>query len=166
HSIITRQQCESILRDIYNSHPCAAIPNQVQEIIPYLYLSGLSGKESRNFDYVVDISNYGVGVRNIDFTKTLVICINDSMNANIYKYFNKATNYIHDKLQQNKSVIVHCAAGRSRSASIVIAYLIRYYNMSLQDAYVFVHNKRSCIDPNDNFLIQLARFENRCRKSH
>jgi protein-tyrosine phosphatase len=31
--------------------------------------------------------------------------------------------------------LVHCFAGVSRSASIVIAYLMQEHNMSLKDAY-------------------------------
>ncbi|RWS22213.1 dual specificity protein phosphatase 14-like protein [Leptotrombidium deliense] len=160
---ISRDECELIIKDIYKCHPCASSPSQAQEIIQNLYLTGMSGLDSNKFDFIIDISNYYIEARNIDYTKTLVIRIDDRLNANIYEHFDEATNFINHCLLKNKTVVVHCAAGRSRSASIVIAYLIRFCNMSLQDAYIYVHSKRTCIDPNESFLYQLAKYENKLK---
>lgn len=49
------------------------------------------------------------------------------------------------------SVLVHCAAGVSRSASIVIAYLMRNNGMNYTEAYALVKNKRFVICPNHGF---------------
>lgn len=37
---------------------------------------------------------------------------------------------------------VHCKAGRGRSTTLVICYLIRQMRMSPEDAYAFVRTKR------------------------
>jgi atypical dual specificity phosphatase len=50
-------------------------------------------------------------------------------------------------------------AGVSRSASICIAYLIKYDGMTLKQAYEFVQAKRSQIRPNIGFFQQLIEFE-------
>jgi len=42
---------------------------------------------------------------------------------NIYRFFEEAYNFI----KEGKIVFVHCHAGVSRSASIVIAYLMKKY---------------------------------------
>lgn len=46
---------------------------------------------------------------------------------------------------------MHCAAGVSRSASIVIAYLMRNNGMNYSDAFALVKNKRFVICPNHGF---------------
>jgi O-acetyl-ADP-ribose deacetylase (regulator of RNase III)/protein-tyrosine phosphatase len=55
-------------------------------------------------------------------------------------------------------ILVHCAAGVSRSASVVIAYFISH-GQSLNDARAFVKVKRKQISPNIGFLKQLKRFQ-------
>lgn len=61
-----------------------------------------------------------------------------------YKYFKHLTN-------QSTNVLVHCMAGISRSATIILAYLMKYRNMKYSDAYLFVNNKRNVIYPNQGF---------------
>jgi protein-tyrosine phosphatase len=58
--------------------------------------------------------------------------------------------------QQNKKVLFHCAAGVSRSASFVIAYLMKDQGISYQEAFNFVKSKRSIIRPNSGFVQQLS----------
>ncbi|CAF4263091.1 unnamed protein product [Adineta steineri] len=60
---------------------------------------------------------------------------------------------------KNEKVLVHCQAGISRSSSIVLAYLIRYHNDSLEKAYEYLLERRPIAAPNYNFLIQLIRYE-------
>lgn len=66
---------------------------------------------------------------------------------------------IHRNLVEGKSVLVNCRYGRSRSATIVAAYLIRYRNMGVDEALDFIKNKRSQVNPNDGYIEQLRKFE-------
>ncbi len=50
-------------------------------------------------------------------------------------------------------------AGISRSATIVIGYLMTTENMSLESAYKFVRKKRSLSFPNTGFVKQLKDYE-------
>jgi protein-tyrosine phosphatase len=61
--------------------------------------------------------------------------------------------------KERGNVLVHCYAGVSRSASIVIAYFMHKHKLSLLDAMKLVKSKRSCISPNVGFLLQLKEFE-------
>src|SRR5690349_11963408 len=49
--------------------------------------------------------------------------------------------------------------GISRSASVVIAYVMKAKNWNLHKALQFVKNKRNCIKPNENFLKQLEVYQ-------
>jgi len=48
-------------------------------------------------------------------------------------------------------VLVHCFAGVSRSATIVIAYLMQEHGLTLTDALMHVRKQRYFINPNDGF---------------
>ena len=67
--------------------------------------------------------------------------------------------FIDEIVKKGKRVYVHCAAGVSRSASTVLAYMMASRNISLNDAYDLVSAKRPCIKPNDGFVAQLKLFE-------
>lgn len=56
------------------------------------------------------------------------------------------------------NIFIHCHQGVSRSASLVLAYLMIYKNMSLKQAIQQVASKRY-IFPNDGFLEQLIDLE-------
>ena len=56
-------------------------------------------------------------------------------------------------------MLVHCAQGRSRSATIVIAYLMTAKKMRLREAYDLVKRKRPQISPNPCYLKDLADLE-------
>eukprot|EP00731_Ephydatia_muelleri_P013530 Em0007g840a len=56
-------------------------------------------------------------------------------------------------------------AGISRSATLVIAYLMQYYGLPMQQAYQFVKDKRPTSSPNLNFMGQLVEFD-RIIKEH
>lgn len=54
---------------------------------------------------------------------------------------------------------VHCKAGKSRSVTAVIAYLIHANHWTLSRAYQFVLERRKGISPNIGFVSELMTFE-------
>ena len=83
------------------------------------------------------------------------IAIIDLSNQNIIKYFGECLNFI----KGEEKVLVHCMAGASRSATIVVAYLMWKEKMKYKDAMDFVKQKRFIIYPNFGFRDQLKKFE-------
>lgn len=57
------------------------------------------------------------------------------------------------------TVLVHSYYGMSRSAAIIIAYLMKEKGMSLKDAYQLLKERHSTVNPNDNFVVQLIHYE-------
>lgn len=67
---------------------------------------------------------------------------------------------IHKNLLSGNKCLIHCFAGISRSSTIVIAYLMKYKNMRLGEAYDLVKAKRPQIHPNEGFWKQLMELDN------
>jgi protein-tyrosine phosphatase len=63
--------------------------------------------------------------------KYKVINVMDVPWENLTKYFIPACRFIKDALTNGGTVFVHCYAGVSRSASIVIAYLMQEKNLNM-----------------------------------
>eukprot|EP01104_Vermistella_antarctica_P002121 TRINITY_DN1227_c0_g3_i1.p1 TRINITY_DN1227_c0_g3~~TRINITY_DN1227_c0_g3_i1.p1 ORF type:complete len:374 (+),score=96.60 TRINITY_DN1227_c0_g3_i1:645-1766(+) len=97
----------------------------------------------------------------------------DSNKTEIREYMTECLQYLNDHLtvciktnedggeqeHGHKAVLVHCDAGVSRSASMVILYLMFHRDMSLLQAYLLVKERRTRICPNIGFCQQLMEFE-------
>ena len=88
--------------------------------------------------------------------------LSDFESENIIKYFGECLNFIDGK----EKVLVHCMAGASRSATIIIAYLMWKDKMKYDDALDFVQKKRFIVYPNEGFREQLKLFENELKKNN
>ncbi|KAM6897387.1 dual specificity phosphatase 29-like [Xenentodon cancila] len=75
------------------------------------------------------------------------------------QYFFSAAHFIHKTLSnpQNK-LLVHCVMGRSRSATLFLAYLMIHEDMTVADAVEHVKQRRRII-PNWGFLKQLRELD-------
>jgi predicted protein tyrosine phosphatase len=87
------------------------------------------------------------------------IVIHDIEMEPIAHHFEEACDFIHKHVTSGGRVLVHCQAGISRSATICIAYLMKYMDLSLRNAYALVRSARPVIEPNPGFMRQLKQFE-------
>ncbi|XP_006644194.1 dual specificity protein phosphatase 1B-like isoform X2 [Oryza brachyantha] len=83
----------------------------------------------------------------------------DSPDIDLAKYFDECLGFIDESISSGGNVLVHCFAGRSRSVTIVVAYLMKKHQMSLESALSLVRSKRPQVAPNEGFLSQLENFE-------
>lgn len=81
--------------------------------------------------------------------------LNDDMNQSLYKVLEKSFEYIRDSIAMSGVVLIHCYAGISRSASILIYFLMKIKKQDFETTLDFVRGKRSIINPNPNFKSQL-----------
>ena len=72
--------------------------------------------------------------------------------------------FIEEAFANGGVVFVHCLAGVSRSATMVIAYVMKNYEMSMTEAILKVLELRPVINPNPNFLRQLVQYEARLNR--
>ena len=72
-------------------------------------------------------------------------------------HFREAADFIQSALDCRGKVYVHCKMGISRSATLVLAYLMIKKGMTAQEAVRTVRSRRQII-PNDGFLKQLCQL--------
>lgn len=82
----------------------------------------------------------------------------DSEDCNLSVHFHDAANFIEEGRRQG-GVVVHCAAGISRSSTSLIAYLMIKQHLSLNAAFLKVFAARSIVEPNAGFWRQLLDLE-------
>ena len=157
-------------------------PTLPAEIQPFLYLGGeqhandLQMLDDSGITAILNVAAECERKRFEDRFLYLQLPISDSFDEDIMRYFTQAFEFIgaqdgfrlflltffpafSDQARDSKGrVLVHCSAGKSRSPTIVMAYLISRSRWPLCDAYKFVSDKRK-ICPNLGFVWFLAEFQ-------
>lgn len=92
--------------------------------------------------------------------RTLHVSISDYDGEDILTHLPATTSFIRGALAESTSnrVVVHCAMGISRSATVVIAYLIATSQMTPHEALAAVRAKRTIVRPNPGFMSQLHEY--------
>lgn len=141
---------------------------EMTQILPHLYLGNESDSSNHSKLKLQGITHILNVTRNIPFHLETThvgeyvfkrISVNDALDQNLRQFFEEACEFI-DRAGENKQkVLVHCQAGISRSPTIVIAYLMKKLNKSMNDAYNLVSDKRKIIGPNLLFMSQLSDYD-------
>lgn len=79
----------------------------------------------------------------------------DMEEANLLPHLERAVHFIKSALSQGGKVLVHCQAGVSRSASVVLAYLMAVERTGVQAALASLRQTYPCAYPNEGFMHQL-----------
>lgn len=87
------------------------------------------------------------------------IKIDDDCDDDIYSYLDEVADLIEKATVERIHTIVHCAAGASRSTSLVLAYLIKYFKKPLKEMFIYAQRARECARPNMGFFEQLIKYE-------
>ncbi len=153
---------------------CHNMQIHVTEILPNLYLSDSSAGNDmkfiveKNIKLIINCANE-CNIPDFITTQQLSICyirhpLRDASDEQISSILDSCVEQIRATLLRGDGVIVHCMKGMSRSASIVLAYLIRYglslddqQKMTYDDAFDYVLQRHK-ISPNIGFCIALKEY--------
>ncbi|NWT37297.1 DUS28 phosphatase, partial [Chroicocephalus maculipennis] len=83
----------------------------------------------------------------------------DDPAEDLYRYFEQCSDAIEEAVKSGGKCLVYCKNGRSRSAAICTAYLMRHRKLPLKDAFEAVKTARPAAEPNAGFWSQLQRYE-------
>jgi len=73
--------------------------------------------------------------------------------------FAESAAFIESQILAGRNVLVHCHAGRSRSVTLTIYYMMRYRHFQTpEEALHYIRRSRPCASPNEGFWAQLIRF--------
>jgi len=136
------------------------------EIIPGIYLGSVGAaynKESLQKHGITHILTCASKLQPRFPSEFKYMCLHvlDSPNENICTYFRQANEFIRDALQDNDTekgkvdnrVLIHCFAGKSRSTSFALAYLMGRKGMTLREGLDLIRSKRPIAEPNPGFII-------------
>eukprot|EP00029_Vermamoeba_vermiformis_P007992 TRINITY_DN3616_c0_g1_i1.p1 TRINITY_DN3616_c0_g1~~TRINITY_DN3616_c0_g1_i1.p1 ORF type:complete len:576 (-),score=114.73 TRINITY_DN3616_c0_g1_i1:23-1750(-) len=95
--------------------------------------------------------------------KYRVLNLLDSYQQEIQSQFEHTIKFIEEAIASGGKVLVHCQVGMSRSATLVIAYLMHAKKMKYMEAFAYTVERRNVVNPNPGFKKQLAAFEEMLR---
>eukprot|EP00743_Colponemidia_sp_Colp-15_P005793 GILK01006228.1.p1 GENE.GILK01006228.1~~GILK01006228.1.p1 ORF type:complete len:206 (-),score=9.03 GILK01006228.1:186-803(-) len=133
-------------------------------ILEFLYLGSAHSSANKDkltslsIDHIVNVTATNPNHFPLDF-RYMNVKLLDADHEDISKHFDAVFAFIEEARKKGCAVLVHCAAGMSRSSTIVIAYLMKHHNMSLKSAYAFTKARRPIVSPNPGFMRQLVRYE-------
>lgn len=65
--------------------------------------------------------------------------------------------------EQGGRTLIHCYQGKSRSVTVCCAYLIRYYNHTVESSLDLIRSVRPMASPNSGFMHILQDYEKDCK---
>ncbi|XP_001200447.1 dual specificity protein phosphatase 19-like [Strongylocentrotus purpuratus] len=136
---------------------------QIVQVRPYLYMSScdvaynLEILKYHNITHILNVANLN-NVYPDHFTyKNLPIW--DLPEVKITKFFKYAIDFINQARSTGGRVLVHCNAGRSRSTTIVVGYILADERARISKTLEEIRVHRPCVRPNEGFMRQLEEYE-------
>ncbi|KAG7324736.1 hypothetical protein KOW79_011052 [Hemibagrus wyckioides] len=152
--------------------------NHLDEVRPGIYIGDLYAAKDRPTLQALNIShvlNAAHGKYNVNTGASFYRGTNityhgveafDSPSFDMTPFFYSAAKFIKSALSTpGGKVFVHCAMGLSRSATLVLAYLMIEEKMTLVEAITAVAKNRN-ICPNSGFLEQLRTLDTQLQNQH
>ena len=140
----------------------------LSQVTENLYLGNIKDAQSAaklkslGITKVLSIINESQLLKYSDNIEHKLINVADIPRQNIIQYFGECLMFIDDN---NKKVLVHCYAGVSRSATIVIAYIMWKNQLDYAEASKYLERIRPIIFPNYGFVRQLEIFDKLLKKN-
>lgn len=154
-----RQDIAIILEERFSTMHC---------VVPGIYLTDAFGLQRESFAeakiWVVVNATYEIPM--LQHTSDLLtyrVPVEDDPATRIDAYFDDVADLLETARRRGKGAVVHCVAGVSRSTTLVLAYLLKYTDMSLRVAFRHTKAIRPVVRPNMSFMAQLMEYEGRLK---
>ncbi|XP_016104275.1 dual specificity protein phosphatase 14-like [Sinocyclocheilus grahami] len=140
----------------------------ISQITPSLYLSGVEAVNQSVLEHrgITLLVNACAEYPCLEYqgVRCVWVPVEDRPHAPLEQHFDSVA----EQIQQNHtgSTLVFCSAGRSRSPSLIMAYLMRFEGLSLLQAHQRVLAARPFIRPNAGFWRQLLQYERKLTHSN
>jgi len=140
---------------------------EFQQVIPHLYIGGqisslnLPKLQAEGIKHVLRVN--GISQNMINYDKHGIafklLDIDDMPDFDILPFIEEANSFIQAGVAKEEGVLVVCTAGISRSAAIVIAYLMKSKGLKYAEAHAIVKKARIFVQPNVGFERALLAYE-------
>ncbi|XP_050415369.1 dual specificity protein phosphatase 12 [Patella vulgata] len=133
-------------------------------ILENLYLGSVeSSKDTEKLNelgitHILTVDVQALFQETCDTFVTKHINLPDLAESDLLTYFEECNEFINEGREKG-SVLVHCFAGVSRSATLVLAYIMNKSNISFDEALSIVKTQRPIVSPNEGFKQQLRLYE-------
>jgi len=163
--LVPDESPDTLVRQLLNQpldFPNSHCPSQV---LPNLFLGGFDAAredvlKQKNICAVINLAASNTETIEKNGITYMRINADDSTDFYLQPYFRSTFDFIELYLNQGKSVLIHCMAGVSRSATIMLAYLLQKHpTLTLDEADYLVYRRRPFTNPNTGFLTELQTFE-------
>lgn len=91
--------------------------------------------------------------------KYKIFSIFDDTREKILGLLDEGVDFVATEKKEGKSVLIHCQAGRSRSGSFAVAYIMKTRGLPYEESLNFIKKKRWEVQPNRGFAAQLRLYE-------
>ncbi|XP_051944945.1 protein phosphatase Slingshot homolog 3-like isoform X2 [Xyrauchen texanus] len=132
-------------------------------ILDYLYLgsewnaANFEELQKNNVGYILNVTMEIDNFFPQSFTY-MNIRVYDVDSTDLLSHWNNTYMFINEARKSGQAVLVHCKMGVSRSASTVIAFVMKQQGWTLEQALNHVRERRHIVQPNEGFLKQLQTY--------
>ena len=135
----------------------------MNRVMPNLYIGDLSTAcdtkylAEHGITHIVTVVT-GVQALHQNMFQYLLLDLRDQPSESINRHFDQCSDFIAHAIRSGGRVLVHCMCGISRSATLIIAYLIRDHGFTPERALDLLKTIRPCVQPNEGFMRQLDDY--------